>query len=238
MAEVKNAFLKARMNKDLDDRLMPSGEYRNAMNAQVSTAESTDIGALQSVLGNTIENIFTDSPAGSSCIGFLVDETKSNIYLFMTDNEGDESYNVSAKNYIYKYNGENAIPLVEGAFLNFHKSYPVFGVNLLEDLLFWTDNRNQPRKIDVTRALGAYVTEDQISVAKYNPYQAMNVYKESEITPGEYESTMKDVSSRFLPNGGSCTVSATVDSQTEVDIVNLNVPFYPKELTEGMSVKK
>ena len=238
MAEVKNAFLKARMNKDLDDRLMPSGEYRNAMNAQVSTAESTDIGALQSVLGNTIENIFADSPVGSSCIGFLVDEAKSNIYLFMTDNEGDESYNVSANNYIYKYNGENAIPLVKGAFLNFHKSYPIFGVNLLEDLLFWTDNRNQPRKIDVTRSLGAYVAEDQISVAKYNPYQAMNVYKESEITPGEYESAMKDVSSRFLPNGGSCTVGATVDSQTEVDIVNLNVPFYPKELTEGMSVKK
>ena len=28
MAEVKNAFIKSKMNKDLDDRLIPSGEYR------------------------------------------------------------------------------------------------------------------------------------------------------------------------------------------------------------------
>ena len=28
MAEIKNAFIKSRMNKDLDARLVPSGEYR------------------------------------------------------------------------------------------------------------------------------------------------------------------------------------------------------------------
>ena len=32
MAEVKNAFIKSKMNKDLDSRLLPSGEYRNALN--------------------------------------------------------------------------------------------------------------------------------------------------------------------------------------------------------------
>ena len=52
MAEVKNAFLKAKMNKDFDDRLIPQGEYRDAVNIQVSTTESTDMGALQNVLGN------------------------------------------------------------------------------------------------------------------------------------------------------------------------------------------
>ena len=30
MAEVKNNFIKSRMNKDLDARLVPPGEYRNA----------------------------------------------------------------------------------------------------------------------------------------------------------------------------------------------------------------
>jgi hypothetical protein len=30
MAEVKNAFLKSKMNKDLDSRLVPAGEYRDA----------------------------------------------------------------------------------------------------------------------------------------------------------------------------------------------------------------
>ena len=32
MAEVKNAFIKSKMNQDLDDRLLPSGEYREGIN--------------------------------------------------------------------------------------------------------------------------------------------------------------------------------------------------------------
>ena len=30
MPELKNTFLKGRMNRDLDERLVPSGEYRLA----------------------------------------------------------------------------------------------------------------------------------------------------------------------------------------------------------------
>jgi hypothetical protein len=37
MAEIKNTFIKSKMNKDLDDRIVPNGEYRNALNVQVST---------------------------------------------------------------------------------------------------------------------------------------------------------------------------------------------------------
>ena len=47
MAEVKNAFLKSKMNKDLDSRLVPSGEYRDAVNVQVSKSEGDDVGALE-----------------------------------------------------------------------------------------------------------------------------------------------------------------------------------------------
>jgi len=52
MAEVKNAFIKSKMNKDLDDRLIPSGEYRDAQNVQISRSEGADVGALENVLGN------------------------------------------------------------------------------------------------------------------------------------------------------------------------------------------
>ena len=46
MPEVKNAFIKSKMNKDLDARLLPTGEYRHAINAQVSRSEGPDEGAL------------------------------------------------------------------------------------------------------------------------------------------------------------------------------------------------
>ena len=52
MAKISNNFIKGRMNKDLDDRLIPVGEYRNAMNAQVSKSEGQNVGALENVLGN------------------------------------------------------------------------------------------------------------------------------------------------------------------------------------------
>ena len=40
------------MNKDHDERLIKSGEYRDAMNIQVTTSEGSDVGAMQNVLGN------------------------------------------------------------------------------------------------------------------------------------------------------------------------------------------
>ena len=52
MAEVKNAFIKSKMNRDLDARLLPNGEYREGFNIQVSKSEGADVGALENVLGN------------------------------------------------------------------------------------------------------------------------------------------------------------------------------------------
>ena len=36
MADIKNTFLKGKMNKDLDDRLIPNGEYREAINLNIT----------------------------------------------------------------------------------------------------------------------------------------------------------------------------------------------------------
>ena len=33
------------MNKDLDERLIPAGEYRDALNIEVSTSEASNVGA-------------------------------------------------------------------------------------------------------------------------------------------------------------------------------------------------
>ena len=58
MPEIKNTFLKGRMNKDLDERLIPNGEYRDALNITVSTSEDSDVGAAQTLLGNVrVEDI-------------------------------------------------------------------------------------------------------------------------------------------------------------------------------------
>ena len=50
MANISNNFLKGKMNKDLDARLLQNGEYRNAINAQVSKSEGANVGALENLL--------------------------------------------------------------------------------------------------------------------------------------------------------------------------------------------
>jgi hypothetical protein len=47
MPEIKHNFTGGKMNKDLDERLVPNGEYRDAMNIEVLTSEGSDVGAPQ-----------------------------------------------------------------------------------------------------------------------------------------------------------------------------------------------
>jgi hypothetical protein len=207
MAEVKNAFIKSKMNKDLDSRLLPSGEYRDGQNIQVSKSEGEDVGALENAVGNLLAVDFNSIAPGSGgvlkSIGLLSDTNSSNIYIFLTTNT-TSSYSTTARNFIYSYNSDNNTPtlLVQGQFLNFSQQSPIYGINVLEDLLFWTDNRNQPRVINITNALGNssyYDKEDLISVAKYNPYQAIDLYIAE--NSGTANTTLKDVVSQNLPDG-------------------------------------
>ena len=224
MAKVVNTFTKGKLNKDLDARLVPNGEYRDARNVQVSKSEGPDVGELENVLGNELMfNFRSDiqlTSFNNRCIGYLADESTSNVYLFITSytdpNPSQITYNKMAENAIVRYNtqqpvvvGTNPKKLVEGNFLNFSTTNPIYGVNLLEGLLYWTDNRNQPRVINLDKAeaqgITYYTTEDQISVAKYNPWQAIQLFQESALGgAGTYETTMKDVTSLVLPNGGTC----------------------------------
>ena len=214
MAKATNSFVTGKMNKDRDDRLLQANEYRNAMNAQVSRSEGANVGALENVLGNSLISDFRVLTGGGNVvsIGYCSDEINNRVFIFLTDNNNSTlSYNTAQKNSIVVYNTvtESSSILVSGAFLNFSTAFPITGVNILEDLLYFTDNKNQPRVINVILAESNFVSEidqyynieEQISVAKYNPYQSIQLYKESSIS-NEYETTMYDVVSLYYPNGG------------------------------------
>jgi len=251
MAEVKNNFIKSKMNKDIDARLVPQGEYRNAVNAQVSRSEGEGVGSLENILGNYDIATFEPSVQNLTAIGYYVDQVNNFIYVFLTDNITGawtrSGGGAGSNHFIYRVNPSTTTPtvtkLVEGAFLNFCKLNPIYGVNLLENLLFWTDNRNQPRQINVTDASNNssyYTTEDQISVAKYNPYEAIHLWKETNPvqTPAAYETTMKDVTTKFLPTGGTGQISPTGGDTNTVFALKqpLFFPFYPNEPTPGQEV--
>ena len=52
--EIKNSFLKSKMNKDLADRLVPNGEYRDAKNLQISRSEGSSVGEFENIPGNQL----------------------------------------------------------------------------------------------------------------------------------------------------------------------------------------
>jgi hypothetical protein len=87
MAEIKNQFTSGKMNKDLDERIIPTGEYRDAMNIQVSTSEGSDVGTIQNILGNSIVPGQGFIPEGAYCVGSIADEKNNKLYYFIAHNK-------------------------------------------------------------------------------------------------------------------------------------------------------
>ena len=48
MPELKRNFSQAKMNKDMDERLVPEGQYRDALNIQIATSDDSNDGAAES----------------------------------------------------------------------------------------------------------------------------------------------------------------------------------------------
>ena len=53
MPEIKHTFTGGKMNKDLDERFVRKGEYRDAMNIQVRTTDGDASGTVQNLQGNS-----------------------------------------------------------------------------------------------------------------------------------------------------------------------------------------
>ena len=196
MAEIKNSFLSSKMNKDLDDRLIPNSEYRDALNIEVGKSETNNIGVLQNIYGNVeILNglgLPYETNPDIEAIGIFMDNQNNRIYQFLTDYTDQTPSQIilptagyEMKITVYDLNTSTYSTLVEGIFLNFSKTNLIIGVNLIEGLLFWTDNRNQPRKINYKKAINIpnyYTTETQISVAKYAPVEPISLLRKATAT--------------------------------------------------------
>tara|TARA_R110002020_G_scaffold1011_4_gene5128 strand:- start:7807 stop:16566 length:8760 start_codon:yes stop_codon:yes gene_type:complete len=91
MPEIKKQFTGGKMNRDLDERLVPDGEYRDAMNIQVSTSEDSDVGTIQNILGNVPGCTYPDAQGydnpindGSEVVATISDEKADSIYWFVS----------------------------------------------------------------------------------------------------------------------------------------------------------
>ena len=84
MPEIKNQFTGGKMNKDIDERLVPKGEYRDAVNIQVSTSEGSEVGTVQNILGNVEGCSYELIPPSSFTVGSVADEKNDTLYWLVS----------------------------------------------------------------------------------------------------------------------------------------------------------
>jgi len=196
MATTTRNFLKGRMNKGLDKRLVPDGEYTDALNIRLGSTSQSDIGSVENSEGNTklVDLIFNNIPLGSNarCIGAFEDGAEETIYWFVHQPSGFTPSATDKIDIIVSYNtisGTTTYHLVScddgggvNTTLNFSENHLINGVDLVDDLLFFTDNFNPPRRINIKKSYPqptAYVddpiTYDDILVIKAPPIESPNV---------------------------------------------------------------
>ena len=182
MPELKRIFNAGKMNRDLDDRLVPPGEYREALNINIGRSEGSDVGAVENLLGNSLKTN-TAIPDNAFVIGSLRDNSRERIYFFVTTNDSasgvqpadNADYPYTHQIWEYEQLADSFNLLAAGRWLNFWTGARITGVNILEDLLFWTDNRNEPRRINVNTGRGNqafYDSDDVAAVIKFAPIEA------------------------------------------------------------------
>ena len=179
MPELIRNFIKGKMNKDLDERLVPNGEYRDALNLEVATSDGSDVGTLQTLLGNKkrINRLFdpltqlhqtwsTYTPDGSKyipddavAIGSIKDPAKERIYWFITSATVDAIVQ-------YDQTNDTLYPVLVDikdvndprvGVLKFKKNKLITGANIIgsepdsDGFLFFTDNNSEPKKIEISK---------------------------------------------------------------------------------------
>ena len=165
MANIQKNFIQGKMNKSVDERLIPNGQYIDALNVRLGSTEASEIGSVENSKGNTKITTLTFSgtelSANARCIGAYEDGSNETIYFFVHDpsftvgttGKLDMIVSFDEQNNVTTY---HVVSMKEGASgtnttLNFDSKFLIHSINKVEDLLFFTDNLNQPRFINVKR---------------------------------------------------------------------------------------
>jgi len=177
------------MNKSDDERLIPNGEYIDALNVRLSSTEESENGAVENAKGNTKLTTLawffgTATPpvsyplsSSAKCIGSLADSQNETIYWFIHDSNFsigstgimDMIVSMDTKTNVIKYHVVSMHNTATETTLNFNPEYLITAIDIIDDLLFFTDNYNPPRFININKSYtdptinGINIYKDNIS---------------------------------------------------------------------------
>jgi len=199
MANSKRNFITGKMNKSLDERLVPNGQYIDALNVRLGSTEDSEIGSVENSKGNELLTTVNLGVFGANeynlsndakCIGAFEDGANETIYWFIHDSNQPSistgkadlivSFNTKTRASEYHVVSFKNAEDVTNTTLNFNPTYLITEINKVGNLLFFTDNYNPPRKINVNKsydyptglaANDLFSSEDLLLIVK-PPHQA------------------------------------------------------------------
>lgn len=195
MPNVARNFVAGKMNKVVDQRLVPNGEYIDAMNVRMGSTENSEIGVIENTKGNEALTSLMFNGVGLSadavCIGALENGQKETVYWLVHDPNYPSSptgkidmivsFNVATGVLSYHIISTQEIGTANTT-LNFNPNYLVTGINLIDNLLFFTDDYNPPRFINIAKSYPNPIagvdqfTAESILVIKKPPYAAPSIF--------------------------------------------------------------
>tara|TARA_R110000744_G_scaffold216902_3_gene335615 strand:- start:4371 stop:9701 length:5331 start_codon:yes stop_codon:yes gene_type:complete len=106
----------------------------------VSSSDGSNVGTVQNMLGNTQLSSFVGYEP--KCVGAIADDKNNALYWFIKSQYIDT---------ILEYKDGVVTPVfvdISKTVLKFTENI-ITGINIIDDLLFWTDNYNEPKKINI-----------------------------------------------------------------------------------------
>ena len=252
------------MNKVVDERLTPAGEYIDAMNIRMGSTENSEVGVIENTKGNSplTAITYTDGTPLSEfarCIGAIDDSARETIYWFVHDpafpigatGKLDLIVSLNIQTGALTY---HIVSIDDGGgvntTLNFNDKYVITGVNIIENLLFFTDDYNAPRFINITRGYPNPILDiDQFSaesilVIKKPPIESPSIsmilsggeenYMEERFicfayrykyADGEYSATSQWSAPAFVPNPFSLSLNSVLN-EGMVNLYNTAIITY------------
>lgn len=254
--KLKAIFTSGKMNKDADERLLEKGEYRDALNVKVANSEGSDVGAIENSLSNQIKSSGLDLGTNAECIGSVSSDKLKTVFWFVVSDSGS---------HIVEYNeGTDTASFVlsdSTGLLNFSSSYRINNSDIVIDddndkvFIYWTDNLNNPRRIEVSEAkTWTTFSESDISVIRSTPSVEPTIvgYDSLSITDNLIEDKMFSFAYRYQYTHGEWSALSTFSTlgfqagvvDTDLtDVVNQGMQNTWNELqvsywTGGPDVKK
>jgi len=176
---------------DEDERLLKEGAMTDALNVTISEDGDGSEGVVKNVKGTIAGTAIAGSELTASndvtVIGQVSDPQRGYVYFFVSDDDGhtqdaiyqydttEDEYKVVFKNIWLNFDSDKFVKadVLNGAFQQ---------DGLIQTILYFTDNSNAPRKINVDRAIEG----DYNSLNSYKLDYALKSIKAAQVTPPSF----------------------------------------------------